>query len=193
MLDLFSGLKGASAAFILDPGWEVVTLDNNPDLEANLCLDLSTPAGVGTLLGKFPKGHFDLIWASPPCVEFYQVGAPWFHNYREPPDMTLVRNTHRIINHFRPGTWVVENTMSGSRFVRQVLGKPRQRIGPFIMWGTAPLLPDVQIAADHKAQVDPGSHHPMRSNVRARIPLQLSEALLSSLEAQRTLDIDLRG
>ena len=67
MLDLYSGLGGASQAFA-DRGWEVVRVDNNP-----LLADVPHTE-INDIMSLLRPYHFDLpfdfIWASPPCVEF---------------------------------------------------------------------------------------------------------------------------
>lgn len=184
MLDLFSGLKGASQAFIDSEEWEVVTVDNNPDLGPDHLCDLTDPL---EFLGLYPKGHFDLIWASPPCIEFYRVLAPWFDEYGDPPDMTLVNSAAYIIKEMAPKWWVIENTESGHRFMEKKLGPFRQKIGPFYLWGNVPLLPNVNISRSHKRDNDVWNSNPLRSNIKSKIPLEVSEGLLKTLEGQSTL------
>lgn len=185
MLDLFSGLKGASQAFIDDPEWEVVTVDNTAELEPDLVMDLEDPM---PLLMMFPPGHFDLIWASPPCVEFYQVCAPWFDNYGEEPSMVLVRSAMTIIQELRPADWVIENTTMGIRFITPVLGDWRQRCGPFFLWGNFPFI-DAEVARNHKAANDVWSTNPLRSNIKAKIPYEVSESLKNAVQNQSKLPI----
>jgi hypothetical protein len=183
MLDLFSGFKGASQAFAAHPEWEVVTVDNNPDLEPDLVLDLSDPSQLEVLS---EHGPFDLIWASPPCIEFYKCLAPWFDEYGTPPDMGLVRSAVAIMDHLDPAVRVLENTHSGNQFIRHVLGRHRQKIGPFYLWGNFPLI-HAEIQPGHKARRDVWSDNPMRSNILAEIPLSISEGLLDAIHNQHTL------
>jgi len=188
MLDLCSGLKGWSAAFAADRGWQIVSVDNNPDLEPDILLDLTDEKAVA----KFKlntEGGFDLIVASPPCIEFYRVLAPFYpDDYGNPPDMTLVNVCKEIIEWFSPTTWVLENTECGHRFIEPELGPFRQRIGPFYLWGNFPLLANVDVAPDHKAQNDVWSDNPLRSNIKAKIPLEVSEGLLKTLQGQQSLE-----
>ena len=65
MVDLCSGLGGASQTMV-DNGWEVVRFDNNPllkDVPHTRLHDIMK-------MPKFEADDVDLIWASPPCVEF---------------------------------------------------------------------------------------------------------------------------
>lgn len=189
MLDLCSGLKGWSAAFAEDPGWQIISVDNNPDLEPDILLDLTDEKAVAKFkITEGFAGGFDLVVASPPCIEFYRVLAPFYpDDYGNPPDMTLVRTCMEIIEWFSPWTWVLENTESGHRFIEPELGPFRQRIGPFYLWGTFPFLANVDVAPNHKAQHDVWSDNPLRSNIKAKIPLEVSEALLKTLQGQQSL------
>lgn len=184
MLDLFSGLNGANQAFMDHPDWEVVTVDNNPDLEPDIVMDLrDVDAAIEELSAHAP---FDLIWASPPCVEFYKVLAPWFDDYGNVPDMTLVLAAKSIMDHFNPPVRVLENTHSGSVFIRKVLGLHRQIIGPFYLWGDFPLI-HADIEPGHKAAVDVWSDNPMRANIKAKVPEVISKGLLNAIMCQSRL------
>ena len=67
MIDMFSGLGGASEAFIDREDWRVLRFDNNPLLkdvkDTIICDDMF-------LLIPGVPGEIDLLWASPPCREF---------------------------------------------------------------------------------------------------------------------------
>ena len=69
-LDLFSGLGGASEAFVHDlDNWTVLRIDNNPLLGG-------VPYTVIDDITQIPVKHYDsawkidCIWASPPCTDF---------------------------------------------------------------------------------------------------------------------------
>lgn len=188
MLDLFSGLKGASSAFIQDPEWEVVTVDNNPELEPDICCDIEN-LWLHPEFQKWTKGHFDLIWASPPCIEFYKVLAP-FHPefYGKHPSMELVETSKAIIDLLEPKWWVIENTRSGAKFIKKFLGNYRQVLGPFYLWGNY-IKFDAVVDPGHKANNDTWSTDPLRSNKKAKIPLEISRALKDALDNQTMLDV----
>ena len=62
LLELFSGTGSIGRAFEAQ-GWEVISLDILP------------PATIITHIldwdfREYPPGHFDFIWASPPCTEY---------------------------------------------------------------------------------------------------------------------------
>lgn len=189
MLDLFSGLKGASEAFIADPQWEVITVDNNPDLNPDICCDIEN-LWLHPEFQKWKKGHFDLIWASPPCVEFYKVLAPFYpDDYGNTPSLGLVSTAKAIIDLLEPKWWIIENTKSGAKFIKKFLGKWRQIHGPFYLWGNYVKF-DADVEPGHKANNDTWSTDPLRSNKKAKIPLELSRGLKDALENQALLGIE---
>ena len=188
MLDLFSGLKGASQAFQVDPNWEVITVDNNPDLEPDICCDIEN-LWLHPEFQKWKKYEFDLIWASPPCVEFYKVLAPFYpDHYGTKPNMNLVESSIAIIELLKPTHWVIENTKSGAKFIKKKLGAWRQIHGPFYLWGKYPLF-DAKIDRNHKANNDVWSSNPLRSNIKAKIPLEISRNLLDVIQNQKKLNL----
>ena len=186
MLDLCSGLKGASQPMIDDPGWDVFTVDNNPDLDPDLCIDIVELARQMDK-GLIPTENIDLIWASPECIEFYKVLAP-FHkkDYGNEPDMSLVNACLKIIEIIKPKTWVLENTQSGCHFIKPLLGNYRQKLGPFFMWGNFPKF-SVDVEKKHKANNDTWSTNPLRSNLKAKLPYQVGENLRDNIMNQNTL------
>ena len=63
ILELFSGTGSIGKAFA-ERGWEVVSLDKDQKTDATLKEDiLSWDHTV------YPPGHFDVIWASPDCMQ----------------------------------------------------------------------------------------------------------------------------
>jgi len=183
MLDLFSGFHGASQAFQADPSWDVVSIDDNPLLAATFSWDLADDLvcdGIAEL------GHFDLIWASPPCIEFYKCRAPYFPDYYgKQPDMTLVEQTIRIIQEVEPETWVIENTKAGAHYMEPYLGRPRSIFGPFYLWGSYPKF-EADVPKDIKTRQDK-RWSPLRSNHKAKVPASISRGLHDVLERQVTL------
>ena len=70
-LDLCSGFGGASEAFANTPHWEVIRIENNPELSQvphTRLLDvehwLDWLPGLISEMGSRPA----VIWASPPCL-----------------------------------------------------------------------------------------------------------------------------
>ena len=109
LLELFSGTKSVSKA-VGSLFTEVISVD----IEASL-----TPTIVSDILTwnykAYPPGHFDAIWASPPCCEFSML------NHSRPekvPNLELadriVQKALEIIAYFAPARWFLENPQTGS-------------------------------------------------------------------------------
>jgi len=195
MVDMFSGLGGASEAFYQSKNWVIWRYDNNPLLK-----DVPGSIISDSMFQKVKVGHsgynIDLIWASPPCREF---SGGWaspksIHSRivgdKEPysPDITLLKQTIETINRVKPKTWVIENVVGSIKYFEPLLGKPRQIIGSVVLWGNFPLLPLPADFKELKKFKDPGSQNPLRSNYRAKIPFEISESLRDTLDYQKTLE-----
>ena len=59
----------------------------------------------------YPPGHFDLLWASPPCTQYSKAKSRGVRDL-EGAD-TLVRKVFEIIDYFKPNAWVIENVGTG--------------------------------------------------------------------------------
>ena len=187
MIDLFSGLGGASEAMAQDDEWSVLRYENNPALGyvpfTNIC-DL-------TIYEIKCRHDIEIIWASPPCQDFSNAyDAPRPRARRDgiefQADLALVKRALEIIEELKPRYWIIENVKGAIKDFEPLLGEPRQIIGPFVLWGRFPLIPMSRDFKHNKSDVDK-RHSPIRSNIRAQIPLPISEALLDALTNQRTL------
>jgi hypothetical protein len=192
MLDLCSGLGGASEAFFLDREWDVIRIENNP------LLDRVPATIIGDIFDTTDRWErsgcprVDLIWSSPPCRDFSQAyGAPGPTALRNrvefKPDLSLVIESKRIIDMIEPRHWVIENVIGAIPHLKPILGTPRMIVGPFVLWGNFPLF-DIQGFAHSKYEKDPHSSDPLRANIRAKVPLEISYALLSALATQSSLE-----
>jgi len=181
MLDLYSGLGGASEAFI-EAGCLVVRVDNNPDLEVrNTVL-----ADASYAFNLVSDEKFDLIWASPPCLEFsraFSAPAPTALREGRPfsPDLRDVHKAHEIIKRLKPRYWVIENVVGSIRHLEPILGEPSQIIGSFVLWHNLPRIVVCRDFKHSKYDNDPGQHDPLRSNKRAKIPIEISRAVLEAV------------
>lgn len=185
VLDLFSGLGGFSSAFWDDSNCHVIRVDNDPQFNSTICIDINETDKLIRILEGWGHTKFDLILASPPCVEFYKVGAPWFKDhYGKKPDMSLVISTMKIIDHFKPPIYVIENTKSGKKWIEPLIGNNKHKIGPYFLWG---VFPSFSCIVDSKLKDDPWSSDPLRAAKRAMIPRVLSTALLNAIQNQTTL------
>jgi len=189
IIDLFSGLGGASEAFS-QAGWTVIRIETNDKLQYvphTLQLDVLK---WRDWIDEMPKP--DIIWASPPCRAFsVAFNAPRsIHersNWRSvpyTPDMELVQAAMDIINYLKPTWWVVENVHGSEKYFKPVTGAVRQVIASFYLYGNFPYLPMGEFSHIKK---DAGSQNPLRSNIRAQIPFEISFELLKNWRHQRSL------
>lgn len=129
VLDLFSGLKGWSAAF-RDRGHSVITLDINPKFNPDIVADILDIKSIHDI------GEFDIILASPPC-EVFSVAAAWLHHWKkidgkyEPQDERAIKAKHltehtfRLIEEYNAQFYVIENPRG---FMRHVIRQPDAQI-----------------------------------------------------------------
>jgi hypothetical protein len=187
MIDLFSGLGGASEAFVRDPNYSVLRYDNNPEFENIEC---TTICDLNNYEIKC-RHDIDLIWASPPCLTFSNAfNAPRSIAQRAgldyEPDMTLVKKSLEIIEDLNPKYFVIENVSGASKDFEKLLGKPRQIIGCFFLWGNFPLI-HVDRDFEHLKADHDKRHSEIRSNIRAKIPYEISNNLKIAIDNQTNI------
>lgn len=191
MLDIYSGLGGASEAF-LKAGWEVHRLENNVLLK-----DVPGTKMVDVLKWPFqeiPIGYYDFIWASPPCREFsngYAAPAPKAKRAgREfQPNLDCLKRAKEIIDYLQPKYWAIENVAGASRIFSKELGvnAPRQIIGSFYVWGVFPFVVMDNDFKHTKESVDTWSTDPLRANKKGKVPIEISTGFLESITCQRQI------
>ena len=197
MLDLFCGLGGASQAMVDHPEWDVIRIDNNPDLLQHLsfiCRD------VNSVLDEIKTRAIhilpiDLIWASPPCTQFSEgYNSPKCKHRRSKseeeyqPDMSLIETTLKIIEALKPRYWIIENVKGAQEWLTPLLGAPKVIIGPYYLWGNFPLF-TASLPSGYSKENDENRYgRKFRPNARALIPLEISEACRQSIQYQKRLD-----
>jgi len=197
MVDLFSGLGGASEA-MLSNGWEVLRIENNPELS----LVPNTQIMDVLDFGKEVKKHMSqgytfeqpkLIWASPPCTDFstgFDAPGPTAirngEDYNPGDAIELVKQTKEIIDMINPQYWIIENVRGAIKYLKPILGEPTLIIDSIVLWGRFPVWsmpPYYKHVKD-----DAWSTTPLRANIRAKIPYAVSDACRQSIENTKTLD-----
>jgi site-specific DNA-cytosine methylase len=194
ILDLCSGLGGASEAFAVDPHWTVIRIENNPELAH---VPFTFNYDVLEWMDWLPhlissRGRPTIIWASPPCLEFSQAySSPKSIANREgiffQPDMSILEAIIDIIDYAIPRFHIIENVNGASPHFLPYLGRHQQKIGPFLLWGDFPKLYLKPNFTPHKYDNDPGHRDPLRANKKALVPLPISEAVLDAVCAQSKL------
>lgn len=190
MLDLCSGLGGASQP-MLDHSWEVLRIDNNPLLENIPNTEIRDIMDFVEIPGVEAE-QCDLVWASPPCVEFsLAYNSPKSKAARAGeeynPDLSLMKKCFAMICWASPRYWVIENVIGAIKDFSPTLGQPRQIIGPFALWGNFPYI-HLDSDFDHsKYNNDSWSTDPLRANRRAVIPYPLADSLRKSIQEQRSI------
>lgn len=168
MLDLFAGLGGASAA-MRDRGWDVVTVDADPSFGCTVTADLAAWSWDG------PRP--ELVWASPPCLEFSRAHLPWLRGKYPAPSLALVEAAVRIVRECDPVWWVIENVRGAVRWFRPLLGACVCQVGQAFLWGRFPDLGRVRVPA-HKERLSS-----RRRAERSAIPYPISLALALACES----------
>jgi len=121
VLELFSG-TGSVGKACKEKGYEVISLDlKNADINTDI---------LEWDYKQFEQGHFDIIWASPPCHTFSKCRRSWVgrktkafgdttitHEMLDA-DMVerglpLLRKAQEIIEYFEPKQWFIENPATG--------------------------------------------------------------------------------
>ena len=120
LLELFSGTGSVGKVF--KQSFEVTSLDSDPKAGASITCDI-----MEWNFEEYEPGHFDVIWASPPCTEF-SIAKTWGTRDLAKAD-AIVRRTLAILDHLRPRLWFIENPASGMLKTRPYMsGLPSVRL-----------------------------------------------------------------
>jgi len=174
MLDLCCGLGGASAA-MRARGWSVTTVDIDAELHPSIVADVRKLTAVNC--------RIDLLWASPPCVEFSRWALPYPRvvKYRCEPDLSIVQAVRRLISEAQPRFWMVENVQASRKWLTPIFGQVRCRTAGHVLWGNVPLM--VAQIPSHKTADWKRGHNNRLNHLRlAKIPFDLSEAVAVAVE-----------
>ena len=102
LLELFSG-TGSVGKVAKELGYDVVSLDLK---DANINTDI-----LNWDYKQFNRNNFQIIWASPPCVEYSIAKTTGVRkiDYAN----SIVKKTIEIIRYFNPSVWFIENPQTG--------------------------------------------------------------------------------
>jgi len=73
ILDLCSGLGGASEAFMRSKNWEVLRIENNPilaEVPQTLVMDIFELRDLIEAEPEQWENIVEVVWASPPCLDY---------------------------------------------------------------------------------------------------------------------------
>jgi site-specific DNA-cytosine methylase len=198
-IDLCSGLGGASEAFLQHSEWNIIRIDNS-DLDG-ICED--TPYTFDYDVKEWMDWiwHIEemiayadtvVVWASPPCLEFSQgFSSPASIANREGrefnPDMSIFESCLAIIEHLQPDFWIVENVRGALPHFQPIIGKFKQQIHSFYLWGNYPYIDVDPYRVHTKASVDTTSSNPLRANIKGKVPFHVSQSLLEAVEGHTDL------
>ena len=195
VLDLCSGLGGASEAFVNHPHWEVIRIENNEllaDVPHTRLLEvqhwLDWLPGIVLEMGS----NHDLIIAGPPCTQFSNAYfSPRSIARREgipyEPDTDLVEDCIEIIEFYQPSYWLIENVSGAVNDLKVHLGDYKQKVGPFFLWGKFPHISLQPDWTHSKYDGEGWSSDPLRANLRGKVPLEVSRRLFQSVTEQRSI------
>ena len=104
LLELFSG--SGSIGNVFKRSYEVTSLDSDPKAKATIACDI-----MDWDYKVYEPGHFDVIWASPPCTEFSVLKTSGTRDFAKADG--IVRRTLAIIDYSRPRLFFCENPQTG--------------------------------------------------------------------------------
>jgi len=127
VLELFSG-TGSIGKVCKQLGWNVVSVDMI--LPADHQVDI-----MEFNYKQYPKDHFDIVWASPPCTNYSRLKNCWYgrklkdgsiytkeqHIKDQDEADKLVLKSLEIIDYFNPHLWFLENPQTGNLKNREIM------------------------------------------------------------------------
>lgn len=113
ILELFSGTGSVGKVFAA-LGWEVTSLDILPG--ATITVDVL----LWDYHSHAPPGHYDFIWASPPCTQYSIARSTGGPRDLDGADR-VVERTLEIIRYYQPKAWLMENPQTGLLKHREVV------------------------------------------------------------------------
>ena len=191
-VDLCSGLGGFSQAFV-DAGWEVVTVDVEPKFKPTIIEDVRklTVARLSeaTRLGDLKAYGKVIMLMSPPCQ--FLSRAPGLGAVRKgtAEAVEIVAGCLRLVEEIQPAGFLLENPFGS--YLRFFIGRPNfhvrlggfgyKTVKPTAFWGNINIMqPDSP--KKNKSLNAFSNWSGNKPEVRAKMPLGLSQAILENVE-----------
>ena len=107
LLELFKGTGsvGTACQNLFD---EIISLDREEKWQPTIVADI-----LEWDYTIYPPGHFDYIWASPPCTEYSIIKQSFHFPQNLEYANQIVQRVLQIIEYFKPQIWFIENPQSG--------------------------------------------------------------------------------
>jgi len=132
-LDLFAGTHSFTKQ-AQELGWEVISLDIDPKSGATITADI-----LEFDYTIWPQGHFDFIWASPPCTTFSIACAHLFsaeeRDRRAAGGCEVARRTKEIVEYLKPIFFAIENPLASKLWSMGIFDEyPKKKLS-YCMYG----------------------------------------------------------
>jgi hypothetical protein len=121
LLELFCGTKSVSTA-VWSAYDETISVDILPKFAPTVCSDIMTWD-----YRVYPPGHFDAVWASPPCTQYSKAKTRGVRDIEGA--NAIVLRTLEIIQYFNPTKWFIENPDTG-----KLKDQPMMRDLPYVVY-----------------------------------------------------------
>ena len=195
LLDCFCGMGGVSDGFALE-GFDVTGIDI---VDAPKMLGYKhrfIQADMLTLKGEDFRG-FDVVWGSPPCRDFTQIGILYGKKWKNKPNpengIATIKYFLQFVKDAQPNYWILENVALLKKYFKEI--EPRTEayitLGKrHVFYGNYPLflMPrDMRIKTrklNAYGRDEPSHDGKLRTWIAARIPLACSRAFAKACKEQ---------
>jgi hypothetical protein len=135
LLELFSGTGSVGVTFrkVYKDDIEIISLDIHPKYHPQHCTDILK----WDYKSLYPRGYFDIIWASPPCTEYSKAKTIGIRDFKLAD--SIVKRTFSIINYFKPTHWFLENPGACALLEKRIFMKKYEKYinrCTYCMYGT---------------------------------------------------------